>query len=83
MRKWIYLALQIIAVVLTIKLVLWAYQNFRTGDQGQQQPEVLELDIICRTDADSGRCICRHRRTNDRIPLSYEECASRSRASRQ
>ena len=78
-RKGIYWALRIIALVLTIKLALWAYQIYRAGDQGRQQLEVLDIDKLCRMYADTGQCFCRHRWTNERISMPYEECVSLAR----
>ncbi len=79
MRKLIQWALWIIVAVLMVKLGMWAYQGFKTGDTGQQQQEVAEPDILCRMYADSGQCICRHRKTGERLSISYDECVSRAR----
>ncbi len=77
--KGIYWVLRIIAIVLFIKFGLWAYQSYKAGDQGHQQLEVLDIDKLCRTYADTGQCFCRHRRTLERISMPYEECVSRAR----
>jgi hypothetical protein len=79
MRNVIYWIFRIIVLALTIKLALWAYQTFWEGSQGGVQAEVLDIDKICRIDSDSGRCICRHRQTNELLKISYEECVYRSR----
>ena len=78
-RKGFNWALQIIAIALAIKFGLWAYQSYRAGNQGHQQLEVLDVDKLCKMDADTRQCICRHRRTNKRISVPYEECVSRAR----
>ena len=80
-RKGIYWALRIIAIALTIKFALWAYQSYKAGDQGYQQPDVFDLDKLCKMDADSGHCMCRNRRTNQRLTIPHEECVSRALSS--
>ena len=80
MRKGISLALWIIAAVLAYKAAMWAYQDYQASGQVQQQ-QVLDVDKICNVTADTGQCVCRHRQTNQRLSIPYEEC--RSRASSQ
>jgi len=75
-RKAIYWTVRVIAILLTIKLALWAYQNYWPGDQGHQQQEVFDIDKLCKMDADTGLCMCRHRRTNERLTIPHEECVS-------
>ena len=76
-RKGISLALWIIAAVLAYKAAMWAYQGYQAG--GQEQPQkVLDVDKICNVTADTGQCVCRHRKTNHRISIPYEECVSRA-----
>ena len=79
MRKGLYWALQIIVLALVAKAGLWAYQNYRADDRGQQQQEVLDVDKHCLLDADTGFCVCRHRWTNERLDLPHEECMERAR----
>jgi hypothetical protein len=78
MGKVINLALWIIAAVLTYKLALWAYQGYQASKQGHQQQEVLDIDKICWINADTRRCMCRHRQTKQRISMTYDECVSRA-----
>ena len=78
-RKGIFLAFLIIAAALMYKPVLRAYHGYTAGDQGQEQLEVLDIDKLCRVFADTGQCLCRHRRTNERLSLPYEECVSLAR----
>ena len=75
-RKAIYWAVQIIVIALAIKLAMWAYQNVTQGDQVHQQQEVFDIDKLCKMDADTGRCMCRHRRTKERLSIPHEECVS-------
>ena len=76
-RKGISLALWIIAAVLVYKAAMWAYQGYQAGGQVQQQ-QVLDVDKICNMTADTGQCVCRHRRTEERLSIPYEECRSRA-----
>jgi len=80
MRKGIYWALQIIAFALAVKFAIWVYQDYMTGEKGQQQLKLLDIDKICKIVADTGSCNCRHRRTNERLNLPHKECLSRARA---
>ncbi|MFB3079974.1 MAG: hypothetical protein ACE1Y4_18420, partial [Lysobacterales bacterium] len=68
----------IIAAVLTYKLALWAYQGYQESKQEHQQQEVLEFYKVCWIDADTRRCMCRHRQTKQRISMAYDECVSRA-----
>jgi len=77
MRKGISLVLWIIAAVLAYKATMWAYQGYQAGGQVQQQ-QVLDVEKICNITADTGQCVCRHRQTNQRISIPYEECVSRA-----
>ena len=67
----------IIVAVLAYKAAMWAYQGYQAGGQVQQQ-EVLVVDKICNVTADTGQCVCRHRRTNRIISIPYEECLSQA-----
>jgi len=79
MRKGLYWALQIIVLALVAKAGLWAYENYRADNRGQQQQEVLDIDKECLLDADTGFCVCRHRWTNERLDVPHEECMERAR----
>jgi hypothetical protein len=76
LQKGVYLALWIIAAALLYKPALRAYQEFRAGEKGQEQQDVLDIDKLCRVYADTGQCLCRHRRTHQRLSIGYEECVS-------
>ena len=78
-KKGIFLAFWIIAAALMYKPVLRAYHDYTASDQGQEQLEVLDIDKRCRVYADTGQCLCRHRRTNERLSLPREECVSLAR----
>ena len=67
----------IIVAVLVYKAAMWAYQGYQAGGQVQQQ-QVLDVDKICSVTADTGQCVCRHRQTNQRLSIHYEECVSRA-----
>jgi hypothetical protein len=80
-RKGIYWAIRIIVFALALKFAFWAYENYRAGGQRDQQSQVvLDVDKHCLADADTGFCVCRHRTTNQRLDLPYEECLERARA---
>ena len=79
MRKGLSLALWIIVAVLAYKAAMWAYQGYQAGGQVQvQQQQVLDVDKICNVTADTGQCVCRHRQTQERLSIPYEECRSRA-----
>ena len=78
-RKGIYLAIWIVVVALMYKPVLRAYHDYKAGDQGQEQLDVLDIDKLCRVYADTGQCLCRHGRTHERLSIPYEECVSLAR----
>jgi hypothetical protein len=40
---------------------------------------VLDIDKDCSVIADTGQCFCRHRRTERRLTVPYQECVSLSR----
>jgi hypothetical protein len=77
MRKGIYWAIWIIAAVLAYKAAMWAYQGYQAGEKAQQQ-QILDIDKLCSVTADTGQCVCRHRQTNQRLSVPYEECVSRA-----
>ena len=58
----------------------WAWQNFAQRDNGAAaQAEVLDIDKQCHVFADSGQCVCRHRRTEEPLAVPYEECVALAR----
>jgi len=83
MRIIIRLLIWIIVALLAYKVALWAYEEFQlrqpSTKQSTQQKEVLDTDKMCKKIADTGQCICRHRKTNERLPVPYNECVSRAR----
>ena len=76
-RKGISWVMWIIVAVLAYKAAMWAYQGYQSGGQVQQQ-KVLDVDKICNVTADTGQCVCRHRQTEERLSIPYEECLSRA-----
>ena len=78
MRKAIYWALWIIVAAFTYKAALWVYQGYKAGEQPQQQEELLDVDKICRVIPDTGQCVCRHRETDQRLFIPYDECVTRA-----
>jgi hypothetical protein len=77
-RKVIYWALWIIVAAFAYKAALWAYQGYKAGEQAQQQEELLDVDKICRVIPDTGQCVCRHRETDQRLFIPYDECVTRA-----
>jgi len=74
-----YWAVRILVLLLTIKFAIWLYQNHLEDRDGPRQTEVLDIDKECKMDADTGRCLCRHRRTGEKLSLRYEECVAMAR----
>lgn len=68
-----------IVFALAAKGIMWAYEEFGGGGRTASGAEVVDIDKDCRQDADSGQCICRHRRTGERLKIDYGECVSRAR----
>ena len=60
------------------KTALWVYQGYKAGEQPQQQEELLDVDKICRVIPDTGQCVCRHRETDQRLFIPYNECVTRA-----
>jgi hypothetical protein len=80
LRKGIFWAFRIMVLAIAVKVALWAYENYRPdGRLQQQRQEVLDVDKRCLADVDTGFCVCRHRRTNERLDLPHEECLQRAR----
>jgi hypothetical protein len=78
MRKGIYWAVRIVALVLAIKVALWGWQEYQTADSGPQPREVLDVDKVCSIIADTGQCFCHDRQTNQRLSVPYSECKARA-----
>lgn len=79
MKNLLNIIAWIIVFVLVAKGIMWAYEEFGGGGRSSAQSEVVDIDKDCRQDADSGQCICRHRRTGERLKIGYNECAARAR----
>ena len=78
LRKIIYWVLWIIVAAFVYKAALWAYQGVKAGERPQQQEELRDFDKICRVMPGTGQCVCRHRETDQRIFLPYDECVTRA-----
>lgn len=60
--------------------VWWAWQNFSGSGAAADAPaQVLDIDKKCFVFADSGQCVCRHRRTDERLSVPYDECVALAR----
>jgi hypothetical protein len=57
----------------------WAWQAFTDSPRGAGAGQVLDVDKQCNMVADTGQCMCRHRATNERLAVPYEECVERAR----
>ncbi len=83
MRILIRLLILIIVALLAYRVALWAFEEFqprqKPRQQSNQQKEVPDVDKVCKVIADTGQCVCRHRNTNERLSLPYDECVSRAR----
>jgi len=78
MRKFMNWVMLILIVVVTFKVVMWAYEGFTSGGEKPAQKPVLDMDISCLKVPDTGACICRHRDTSEILDISYDECVSRA-----
>ena len=67
-----------ITVLIIYKAATWSYDYFLASDQIPDQQDVVDIDKECRMDADTGRCICRHKRTGEYLQIPYDECKSRA-----
>lgn len=80
MRKLINWIMLIVIVVITVKIILWAYEGYRTGGTTQTKGTVHDVDQKCMITPDTGACSCRHRETNELLStISYDECVVRAR----
>jgi len=73
--SWIIWA---VVAVLIFKAALWSYEAYRGQSRPSAQQQVFDLDKECRFQADTGACICRHRRTGERLKLPHSECKERA-----
>ena len=79
LRKVVLWILRIFILALAIKFAWWAYQNYRPDGRADSPPEVLDVDKECRITPDTGQCFCRHRWTNERLSVPYNECVALAR----
>jgi hypothetical protein len=79
MRQAITWLIRIAVVVLLVKAGMWGYEQLPASGRQQPQQQVLDIDKACRIFADSGQCVCRHRRTNRVLDIPYDECVSLAR----
>ena len=79
MKNLVKLIGWLIALAILAKAGLWAWENFISDSRQGPRQQVVDIDKDCRQDADSGQCICRHRRTGERLKIDYAECVSRAR----
>ena len=77
--RWVTWA---VAAVIVYKAALWSYDVYQERNRAPTQQEIAGIDKKCRMDADTGRCICRHKRTGEPLRLPYDECKSRALNSR-
>ena len=78
MRKLISGLFQILVLAAVAWGVWWAWQAF--SSTGRTTPTaVLDIDKQCHVFADSGQCVCRHRRTEERLSVPYDECVKLAR----
>ena len=83
MKKAFVWIIRIIVLVLLIKVVLWSWEQYQSGDADNTPGEVSEFDKICAiTNADTGSCVCTHRQTGERLNVSYDECIRRMKERR-
>ena len=78
MKKAIRFIIWVIVAVLIYKAGLWAYALYKEQNRPVEQQQVFDLDKDCRIQVDTGACICRHRRTGERLDLPYSECKERA-----
>jgi hypothetical protein len=72
--------IRILIFALAIKIAWWAYQAYGPrNEQTASQQEVPDIDKQCRVIPDTGQCFCRHRWTNERLPIPYRECVDLAR----
>lgn len=79
LRKVVLWIFRIIVFALVIKFAWWAYQQYQSNGQADPSPEVMDIDKECRVTPDTGQCFCRHRWTNERLKVRYDECVALSR----
>ena len=58
----------------------WSWQTFSDRGRTTAAPAaVLDIDKQCHVFADSGQCVCRHRRTDEPLSVPYDECVELAR----
>lgn len=78
MKKVIRWIMWAVTAIIVYNAGLWSYDFYMARNRAATEQEIVEIDKECILDADTGRCICRHKRTGQHLKLSYEECKSRA-----
>lgn len=76
MRKIIRFMTLLFIVISLGGVALWSLDRFRAGSPKETRQQVLDIDKECRMNADTGSCVCRHRRTGERLSIPYRECVN-------
>ena len=80
MRRMMIGLFNLLLLAALVAAAWWAWQAFIAPGRAVATPtEVLDIDKRCRVFADSGQCVCRHRRTGERLSVPYDECVERAR----
>ena len=80
MRKMFYGLLNLLVLAALAWGAWWAWQTYSAPEPTAAGPaNVLDIDKKCRVFADSGQCMCRHRRTDERLSVPYDECVELAR----
>ena len=80
MRKLFYGLFNLLVLAALAWAAWWAWQNYSTpGPAAARSADVLDIDKRCWVIADTGQCICRHRRTDERLSVPYDECVELAR----
>ena len=82
MKKVIGWIMWAVTAIVVYKSGLWSYDFYTARSRAATEQEIVDIDKQCILDADTGRCICRHKRTGQRLKLPYDECKSRAMNSR-
>lgn len=81
MKKLFTWIVRIAVLLVLVKIVLWSWDQYRSGGNESTPGDVLDSDKVCRiTNPDYGSCVCLHRYSNERLEVPYDECVRRARA---
>jgi hypothetical protein len=78
MKNVIRWVIWVVLAVLIYKAALWSFDSYKARNRAPVQQKIPDIDKDCKMDADTGRCVCRHKRTGEPIKLPYEECKGRA-----